>query len=267
MSAEEADLRVLAADSSDMDRLIDDSFLGSLGVAPAAEPVDLPPLPPMDEHVAATQDEFIAETLAWCAEMFGTTRVRFIRPLETGGWRVYTRQRDAVITHPADYAEVAMAYTVGLGKQPLLVTRPRISRIDGSGLRPIALTSYLGIPIVVQDRLIGVIEFAGEVRSDTETALYMALPRLINAGARMLYDPKLTQRPEIALETVLSLDAAIWTTGDIALSPDDLRFLAQINGSRAVVDVADASGVSHERAVELASELALRGLVSVRTAP
>jgi GAF domain-containing protein len=217
-----------------------------------------------DEHVAATREEFIAETLAWCAEVFGVTRVRFVRPLEAGGWRVYTRQGESIVTHAADYAESAMAYTVGLGRQPLLVTRPRISRVDGSGLRPIALSSYLGIPIVVQDRLIGVIEFAGEVRPDMESALYTALPHLANAGARMLHDPKLTQRPEITLQSLLVLDAATWTTGDIVLTPEELAFLARVIGPTAVNDIAGATGIEPVRAVELAIELAQRGLVAVR---
>ncbi|HUH06543.1 MAG TPA: GAF domain-containing protein, partial [Egibacteraceae bacterium] len=129
-------------------------------------------------HVAHSREEFISETLDWCAELFRSQRARFVRPTESGGWIVYTRQNNVLSTHEADYAEAAMARAVGLGRHPLVVTRPRVTRPGTTDLRPISVSSYLGIPLISQDRLVGVIECAGEARPDIEAALQVALPRL-----------------------------------------------------------------------------------------
>lgn len=217
----------------------------------------------VDALLWAKQEAFISETLAWCAELFHTTRTRFIRPLDAGTWIVYTRQRDSVLTHAADHAEIAMAYTVGLGRQPLFVTRPRISRADGSGLRPIALTSYLGIPVICQDRLVGVIEFAGEIRSDFEIALDEALPKLQSAGQRLLFDPILNARIDVTPETFCTLDAFVWTASSVLLSGDELTFVSQIIGPTTVSDAAAAADMDSNLAVTIASGLAERGLLAV----
>jgi len=214
-----------------------------------------------DQGSAGTQEEFIAQTLNWCAELFGASRARFIRPLESGAWIVYTRQNASILTHLADEAEIAMAYTVGLSRQPLVVTRPRISRIDGSGLRPIALKSYLGIPIICQDRLVGVIEFAGDVRSDMESALYSAAPRLANAGTRLLFDPGLQRRPSVTADTVVQLAGGIWSRGDIVITPAEFHFLAAITDHMTVASAAEAADIEIDEAVARAGELIDRGLL------
>jgi GAF domain-containing protein len=221
-------------------------------------------MPAFDQNLAETQEEFIAQTLNWCGELFGASRARFIRPLESGAWIVYTRQQESVLTHMADQAEIAMAYTVGLSRQPLIVTRPRISRIDGSGLRPIALKSYLGIPIVCQDRLVGVIEFAGDVRSDMEAALYSASARLLNAGERLLFDPGLQRhRNEPTPEMRVVLSGGIWARGDVTIHPREMPFLAAISGHSTIAELATATGIGTEQAITIAGELIERGLIEV----
>ena len=217
----------------------------------------------LDAVLWAKQEAFISETLTWCADLFQTTRARFIRPLDVGTWIVYTRQKDTVTTHAADYAEIAMAYTVGLGRQPLAVTRPRISRADGGGLRPIALTSYLGIPVVCQDRLVGVVEFAGEVRADFEMALHEALPRLHSAGQRLLFDPALNARNEVTPETFCTLDAFVWTSNSVSMTGEEFAFVSQIIGPTTVFDAAFAADLDVEIAVGLARGLAERGVLAV----
>lgn len=220
-------------------------------------------MPAFDQDLAETQEEFIAQTLNWCAELFGASRARFIRPLETGAWIVYTRQNGAVLTHMADQAEIAMAYTVGLSRQPLVVTRPRISKIDGSGLRPIALKSYLGIPIVCQDRLIGVIEFAGDVRPDMESALYSAAPRLANVGERLLFDPGLRRkRGALTPDTSVALSGGVWARGNIVISPEEITFLAAITSPMTLAAIATAAGLDSDRALNLADDLIERGLIA-----
>jgi len=223
-------------------------------------------LPSFDQHLATTQEEFIAQTLAWCSELFGASRARFIRPLESGAWVVYTlqKEKESILTHMADEAEIAMAYTVGLSKQPLVVSRPRIARIDGSGLRPIALKSYLGIPIVCQDRLVGVIEFAGDVRPDMESALYSAAPRLANVGERLLFDPGLQRRrAALAPDTSVTLAGAVWARGDIVLNPEELLFLSVITGPTTVAAITSAANLDPDRAIAMANELIDRGLIAV----
>lgn len=217
-----------------------------------------------DALLWAKQEAFIAETLDWCADLFRTSRARFIRPLDAGTWIVYTRQGDSVVTHAADYAEIAMAYTVGLGRNPLLVTRPRISRADGTALRPIALTSYLGIPVVCQDRLVGVVEFAGEVRSDFERALDDALPRLQTAGQRLLFDPVLNARIDVTPETFCTLDAFVWTVSSVSMSAEELAFASQIIGPTTVSDAAAAADLEVDVAVSIARRLAERGVLAVQ---
>lgn len=222
-------------------------------------------MPAFDQNLAETQEEFIAQTLNWCAELFGANRARFIRPLESGAWIVYTRQNGAVLTHMADRAEIAMAYTVGLSKQPLVVTRPRVSKIDGSGLRPIALKSYIGIPIVCQDRLIGIIEFAGDVRSDMESALYSAAPRLANVGERLLFDPGLRRkRGTITPETIVVLSSGIWARGDIVITPEEFTYLALITGQMTVAAIAAAASLDLDQALTIADNLIERGLIEER---
>jgi GAF domain-containing protein len=223
-------------------------------------------VPAFDQSLAGTEEEFIAQTLGWCAELFGASRARFIRPLESGNWVVYTRQqgRDGVLTHMADQAEIAMAYTVGLSKQSLVVTRPRISHIDGSGLRPIALKSYLGIPIVCQDRLVGVVEFSGEVRPDMESALYSAAPRLANVGERLLFDPALRRhRGKLTPDSSVALAGGVHARGAIQITAEELGFLSAINGPTTLATIASSSGIAIERATTLAGELRERGLISI----
>jgi GAF domain-containing protein len=221
-------------------------------------------MPEFDQDLAETQEEFIARTLSWCAELFGASRARFIRPLESGVWLVYSRQKESVLTHVADYAEIAMAYTVGLGRQPLIVTRPRISRIDGSGLRPIALASYLGVPIVCQDRLVGVIEFAGETRPDMDSVLYSVAPRLANVGERLLFDPSLHRRRGLlTADATIALAGAVLARGNVVVTPEELLFLSVISGQMTVAAVAAASGVDLDRALLLADGLIERGLIAV----
>ena len=223
-------------------------------------------LPDFDQRQAKTQEEFIAQTLEWCSELFGASRARFIRPLESGPWVVYTRQKDkpSVLTHMADQAEIAMAYMVGLGKQPLVVTRPRISNSDGSGLRPIALKSYLGIPIVCQDRLVGVIEFAGDIRPDMESALYSAAPRLANVGERLLFDPALHRRREpVTPDTSVVLAGSVWSRGDVVINPEEMTFLAAIAGQTTIASVTSAANLDPGRAIAIAGELIDRGLIAI----
>lgn len=214
-------------------------------------------------HAARTQEHFIAENLEWCSKQFHSNRARFVRPTDSGGWLVYTLQNGALSTHAADYAEAAMAHTVGLGRHPLLVSRPRISRVGATDLRPISVSSYLGIPLICQDRLAGVIECSGEARSDIEVALHAAMPRLERVGARLLYDPALHGLPAVDPDTICVLSSAIWTAGGVTLTGAELTFLAAIDGASTISAVATSVGLDTEAALTTAQTLIESGLLAV----
>lgn len=209
-------------------------------------------------------ESLISETLTWCCDLFGTTRARLVRPMDGGRWVVYTLQHDSLIMHAADYAEIAMAYTVGLGRQPLVVTKPRVAHADGTNLRPIALTGYLGIPMICQDRLIGVIELSSEIRPDIEMALSTAIPQLQATSERMVFDPHLHRHAQITRDSTIELNSAVWTAGTVTLAEDDMRFLSTIDGPTILTDAARLAGMDDDRAVELATSLAARGLVAAQ---
>jgi hypothetical protein len=216
-----------------------------------------------DLFLSGRQDAYIAETLTWCCDLFGASHARFIRPMDDDQWIVYTRHKQTLISHVADWAEVAMAYTVGLGRHPFIARKPRISLADGSSLRPIALASYVAIPVICQDRLVGVIEFAGEVRQDIEAALASALPRLSEAAERLIFDPALNQRRHATASSRLALDSAVWSSGSVTLSSEELRLLSVIDGRRTVEVIANITGIEIDHAIDLAARFTERGLVEV----
>jgi GAF domain-containing protein len=212
---------------------------------------------------ASTQEGFIVETLAWCAEVFQARRVRFLRPRDAHGWTVYTRYGDSLSTHEADYAEAAMARTVGLGRQPLVVTRPRVSRPGTDNLRPISVSSYLGIPLICQDQLAGVIECAGGETSAVEAALRSALPHLDLAGQRLLFDPALRGVPEVTAGTQCVLGGGVRLGGTVTLSADELAFVSAIDGATTVAVAAAAASLTVDAARAMATSLIARGLLEV----
>jgi GAF domain-containing protein len=211
---------------------------------------------------APTPEAFIERTLAWCCDIFRASRARFVRPLESGAWIVYTRQREALTTHEGDAAEIAMAYTVGLARHPLVAMRPRVSRPNGSEVRPIALHAYVGVPVICQDRLVGVIELAGDVQPDVESALTTARPRLDNFGERLLFDPELWHRPPLEADSACVLDGAARCRGAVTLSAEELRLVAAMSGPTTVADAAAAAELDTERAVAIANGLQTRGIIA-----
>src|SRR5690242_7017014 len=88
------DYRVSAVDTRPAERLVHDAL------PPAAR--------------ANSESELVAQTLAWCATLFGVDSARMVRPLAFGRWAVVTWRQDGVLAYAADYAEVSMAWLVGL---------------------------------------------------------------------------------------------------------------------------------------------------------
>ena len=206
----------------------------------------------------------ILETLRHCAAAFGTDRARFVRQLPGGEWTVHTLQHDAIISHSADRAEIAMAWTVGLSRFPMRVTRPRVTEPDGSGIRPIAVTSYLGIPILCCDQFVGVIELAGTVKGDLERTLDVLGVELTRFGYRLTHDPSIRAEPHIDLDVECRLDGGFWSPNELKLSDDEWTLLAVMGAPASLNNIVPQVPLSEERVMASTRSLASHGLVTVR---
>jgi len=211
-----------------------------------------------------TEQQIIQTTLVWAAEVFATPRARFVRRFPDGIWMVQSIVQGKLVSQPADRAEIAMAWTVGLSRHAVRVTRPRVTTFDGEGVRPIAVTNYLGIPIVCNDEFIGVIEVAGHVKPDVDLLLPVAQNRLSAFGERLLHDPTLRFEPYIDADTICELNAGAFVAGDNALNGRELFFLAALDQPTRLGDMAHSLASSEAEITELARALIGRGLISLR---
>lgn len=209
--------------------------------------------------------ELVAAMLAWCAQQFGTPRPRFVRLLTEDTWIVQTVVQDKIVVQPADWAEIAMTWTVGLSRRPLRVTRPRVSIVGTDGLRPIAVTNYIGIPVLCRDQLVGVIEMAGQILPDIEPALARAEERLSRFAERLVHDASLRAEPLMTADTECELAGGFATVDRIVLTPEEWDFVIALNGPMRLEDLADRAGIDEERVSEVARSLVRRGLIALRT--
>ena len=212
---------------------------------------------------ANTEAELVAQTLAWCATLFGVDSARMVRPLPFGRWAVVTWRRDGVLAYAADYAEVSMAWLVGLNRAPLVVSRPRVAQPDGSNVRPISTKTYVGLPLLCQDQLVGIIEVAGDLKVDVDATVPRALPRLALVAQRIVHDPLLRLAPLVMPETVCQLDGGVAFGGEIVLSVNERRFVAAVSGALNVTSISAAAGLELRDALPIAAGLLARGLLSI----
>jgi GAF domain-containing protein len=212
---------------------------------------------------ANTEAELVAQTLAWCAALFGVESARMVRPLPAGRWAIVTWRRNGVLAYAADHAEVSMAWLVGLNRAPLVVNRPRVAQLDGGNMRPISTKTYVGLPLMCQDQLIGVIEVAGDLKIDIDSAVQRAQPRLALVAQRIVHDPLLRPAPLVMPETRCALDGGMAFGGDIVLTPDEQRFLSALRGVMSVAAASAAAGLEVRDALPIAAGLVARGLVAI----
>jgi hypothetical protein len=212
---------------------------------------------------AANEAELIAQTLAWCAGQFGVESARLVRPLPTGRWAVLTWRGDGLLHYAADFAEIAMAWNVGLSRAPLIVNRPRVAQRDGASVRPIASKTYVGVPLLCQDQLVGVLEIAGDLKGDLEQRLARALPHLTLVAQRIVHDPALRPRPSVPPTARCALDGAAAFGADIALAPAELRLARALRGAMSLASLAAALNLELETTARIASGLAARGLLAI----
>lgn len=212
-----------------------------------------------------SDQRYVAETLNWIAGELGAKRPRFVRLLPSGIWIVQTVVQGKIVAQAADRAEIAMAWTVALGREVYTAARPRVTTFDNSGIRPIAVTSYIGIPVVCQEGIAGVIEAAGELRPDAERNARNASGRLGEFATRLMFDPALRAAPRITLETECEITSGLALAGYGPLSRDEWTFLITLRGAMTLQELADAAGFDEEQVMALAGALVSRGLITLRT--
>jgi len=240
---------------------------------PADEADNLTEFPTVT-HVAATprprrdssEADLILDMLTRCTRAFETSRARFIRELPGREWQVHSIQHQdgPLISHYADHAEIAMAWAVGLSRFPMRVTRPRVTQPDGTGVRPISVSSYFGIPVLCGDHFVGVIELAGSISSELERTLEALRSDLQLFGNRMTHDPAIRATQHVAPECECWLDGGCWSRSSCEVTSDEWRLLAQLGEPAQLEVIADKLAMSGDDAVKLARSLLGKGLVTVR---
>jgi hypothetical protein len=208
----------------------------------------------------------ILETLQTCAATFGTERARFLRQVPGGEWQVHSIQQDMLVTHRADYAEIGMAWAVGLSRFPIRVMRPRVTNPDGGNVRPIAVTTYFGIPVLCADHFVGVIELAGNVSGDLVRTLETISGDLERFGNRLVHDPSLRAPQHIDMECECWIDGGCWTSGEIDLSSDEWRVVWEVGNFASLPGIAERLSISEEELVCLVRGLVSKGVMTVRAA-
>lgn len=204
----------------------------------------------------------ILDVLRQSASTFGIQRARFLRQTAEGVWQVHAMQQDKLITHTADYAESAMGWTVALSRFPLRVTRPRITSPSGENVRPIAVTNYLGIPVLCGDLVVGVIELAGRMDGDPAQQVDSLAGIIADLGLRLAHNPQFQPQPELDLSSECHLDGGTWVDGDIYLSENDWTVVSALAGGEPLSTLAARLDLSEDDLLTTVCDLASRGLIT-----
>lgn len=213
----------------------------------------------------ASDQRFVADTLDWIAAELGTKRARFVRLLPTGVWIVQTVVQGKIVAQPADRAEIAMAWSVGLSRDIYSASRPRVTTADGQGIRPIAVTTYIAIPILCQQGIAGVVEAAGELKPGAERIAHAATERLTEFATRLMFDPSLRSGPRITSDTECDIAAGLNSSSCTQLSATEWEFIGTIMGAKTIAEIVEELGWEEERVIDVAKDLVGRGMITVRT--
>lgn len=213
----------------------------------------------------ATDQRYVAETLEWVADQLGTKRARFVRLLPSGVWIVQTVVQGKIVAQPADRAEIAMAWAVGLSRDIYSASRPRVTTADGTGIRPIAVTTYIAIPILCQQGLAGVIEAAGDLTPGAERIARAASERLSEFATRLMFDPGLRSEPRITLDTECDIAAGLNSSSCTQLTAPEWEFIGALMGAKTIAEIVEELGWTEDRTIKMAKELVARGMITVRT--
>lgn len=215
--------------------------------------------------IPAPEQRLIAETLAWIAELLGAARPRLVRRLPNGIWVVQSLAQDKIVAQAADRAEIAMAWMIGLSGGAYQASRPRVTTPEGDGVRPIAVTSYVGIPISCRNEFLGVIEAAGKLRPDLDRALLEARPRLQHLAARMAFDPSVRAAPHVSLDTECDVGGGYGAGGRIEISKGEWDFIECLVRPMKLADLTVLLDRPDFEVLQMAEALSARGLVALRS--
>ena len=213
----------------------------------------------------ASDQRYVAETLEWIAGELGTKRARFVRLLPTGVWIVQTVVQGKIVAQPADRAEIAMAWSVGLSRDIYSASRPRVMTFDGGGIRPIAVTTYIAIPVLCQQGLAGVIEAAGELKPGAERIARAASERLADFATRLMFDPGLRSEPRITMDTECDITAGLSSNNFTHLSAAEWEFVGILVSPKKLGDISEELDWSEQKVINMARELVARGVITLRT--
>ena len=213
----------------------------------------------------ATDQRAVTDMLVWLSDELGTNRARFIRLLPTGVWIVQSLSQGKIVAQPADRAEIAMAWSVALSDEIYSATRPRVTTFDGDGVRPIAVTAYLAIPVVTRDGLAGVIEAAGELKAGAERIAKAVRERLATIASQLMFDPAMRTPPHISMTTECDIAATFSSAKSVSLSDREWDFVYALIEPKTLGAVAESMNLSEDQAIEMATSLVARGLISLQT--
>ncbi len=213
----------------------------------------------------ATDQHFVATTLDWIGEELGAKRPRFVRLLPSGVWIVQTAVQGKIVAQAADRAEIAMAWSVGLSRDIYSASRPRVTTADGQGIRPIAVTTYIAIPVLCQQGVAGIIEAAGELKPGAERIAHAATGRLADFATRLMFDPGLRTEPRITPDTECDVAAGLNSENCNKLSDTEWEFVCTITETKTIAEIAEQLEWPEEQVIGVAKELVGRGMITVRT--
>ncbi|CAN5750896.1 hypothetical protein BH23CHL2_BH23CHL2_02160 [soil metagenome] len=213
----------------------------------------------------ASDQRYVAETLEWIAEELGTKRARFVRLLPSGVWVVQTVVQGKIVAQPADRAEIAMAWAVGLSRDIYSASRPRVMTFDGGGIRPIAVTTYIAIPVLCQQGLAGIIEAAGGLKPGAERIARAAGERLADFATRLMFDPGLRSEPRVTLETECDITGGLSSNNFTHLSAVEWDFIDALIHPKKLGEIAEELDWPEQAVLDMARELVARGVITLRT--
>jgi hypothetical protein len=208
-------------------------------------------------------------------ETTGARRVSLLRPVPRGRrWHVSTVLDDGGFYYGLVAPEtLVLSRAAGTRMKPIMLggdypDDPRLPRLSELGLR-----SYLGVPILVNDTAVAVVEAVDVAQADNleryATSLEQAVTALANRFAteaqrdawRRADEPQSGLTEQSVLDLVLRPPAE--ADDAIEISPAEWAILNQLNGERQLGAIAQASRMTMSQVTNLASSLLERGLVRV----
>ena len=216
-------------------------------------------------------DRQVAMLVQHALEATGAPRVTFFRPVpHSQRWHTVTVLRDGGFYYglvAADHLVLPMvAYHE---RKPLLLGPDRPHAIPAPRVEELGFRSYLGLPLVVQERVLAVLEAVDVSQAELLDRYAGSLQEALSALTSALSDVEsATGAAAVPTEGVVET-----TVLDLVLRPpvnEDATFevlaeewalLAHLDGSRPLGDVAGAAGVPLPQACGIVAGLLERGLI------